>query len=351
MHFILKDEIMFKKILITIIILLILGGGYWAYSALLRSNTAFNEKEVVLYISTGSDFSDVMHKLTPLLKDRIGFELIAKQRGYTTNVKAGKYIIKRGDSNITIIRTLRNGNSPVKVRFNNQERIEDLAGRIAEQIEPDSIALLQSFLEPTFLKDNGFTPETAIAMYIPNTYEFYWNTSATEFRDRILKEYQRFWTEERKTKAATLGLTPVQVSTLASIIQKETSKKEELPRIAGVYINRLREGMNLGADPTAIFAMKQYTGNYNLVIKRVNGTHTSVDNPYNTYKYAGLPPGPITMPDITAIDAVLNAEQHDYLYFAADPERFGYHNFARTFEQHRIFAKKYWNWANEKGVK
>ena len=227
------------------------------------------------------------------------------------------------------------------MKFNNQERIEDLAGRIAQQIEPDSTALLRAFLDPTFLAENGFTEATALAMYVPNTYELYWNTSAIDFRNRMLKEYLHYWTEERKALAAAQGLTPVEVCILASIVQKETAKVDERPRIAGVYLNRLHINMMLQADPTAIFAMKHHTGDYNLVIKRVTGVHTSLENPYNTYQNYGLPIGLITMPDLSSIEAVLHPENHDYFFFVADPENFGYHTFSRTYLQHKENAKEY----------
>ncbi|GJH40549.1 aminodeoxychorismate lyase [Capnocytophaga sp. HP1101] len=340
-----------KKWIILAVVAVLVVIGFLMYRAVLVSNTAFAEKEQVVYIPTGADFSDVLHVMSPLLKDRTSFTQIAKRMGYADKVKAGKYIIKKGATNIEIVRTLRNRNTPVKLKFNNQERLEDFAGRIAEQIEPDSTALIRAFSDPNFLKENGFTEATVLAMFIPNTYEFYWNTSAEDFRDRMLKEYQRFWTAERNAKAQKQDLTPIQVSILASVVQKETAKVEERPRVAGVYLNRLHSHMMLQADPTAVFAYKNHLGDYSLVIKRVTSLHTSVPNPYNTYQNYGLPIGLITMPDISSIEAVLNPEQHDYLFFAADPENFGYHTFSRTFLQHSKEAKKYHKWANEKGVK
>ncbi|AVM49106.1 endolytic transglycosylase MltG [Capnocytophaga sp. oral taxon 878] len=333
------------------IVVLVAVIAFLGYRFIFAPNTAFDEKEVAVYIATGSDFSDVQHRLNPLLKNPAAFEQIAHRMGYTQNVKAGKYIIKKGANNIDIVRTLRNRNIPVKLKFNNQERIEDLAGRISKQIEADSTTLLRAFLEPTFLKNNGFTDATALAMYLPNTYEFYWNTSAEDFRDRMLKEYQRFWTDERKAKAKAQGLTPVEVCVLASVVQKETAKVDERPRIAGVYLNRLHSNMMLQADPTAIFAMKNHTGDYTMVIKRVTNLHTSLENPYNTYQKYGLPIGIITMPDISSIEAVLNPEKHDYLYFVADPQNYGYHKFSRTYLQHLQGRSEYIKWADKNGVK
>lgn len=343
-----------KKIWISILVvvlLLLVGIGYKAYRVLLAPNTSFAEKEAVVYIETGSDFSDVLHRLSPLLEDRETFAIVAERMHYPQNVKAGKYLIKKGANNIDIIRCLRNRNTPVRVKFNNQERIEDLAGRIASQIEPDSTALLRAFLDPIFLSENGFSDATALAMYLPNTYEFFWNTSAEKFRDRMLLSYKHFWNPERKAAAEAQGLTPVEVSILASIVQKETSKVEERPRIAGVYLNRLHDRIMLQADPTAIFAMKHYLNDYSLVIKRVTGVHTRLESPYNTYQNYGLPIGLIAMPDLSSLEAVLHPEVHDYYFFVADPENYGYHKFSRTYLQHTESAKKYWNWANENGVK
>ena len=209
-----------------------------------------------------------------------------------------------------IINTIRISNTPVKIAFNNQERIENLAGRIATQIETDSLSLLLAMKDPNFLKANGFTDDTALTMYIPNSYELFWNTSAKSFRDRMLKEHKRFWNDTRKAKAKLLKLTPEEVYTVASIVQKETAKVNERPRVAGVYLNRLKKGIKLDADPTVIFAMKHKANDWDMVVKRVLYKDLEIDSPYNTYRNASIPPGPIFMPDISSIDAVLNAEKH-----------------------------------------
>ena len=187
-------------------------------------------------------------------------------------------------------------------------------------------------------------------MYIPNSYEFFWNTSAIKFRDRMLKEYQRFWNEQRLVKAQNLKMTPLEVATLASIVHKETAKVDERPRVAGVYLNRLRDGMLLQADPTVIYALKLHSGDFNQVIKRVLYRDLELDSPYNTYKFGGLPPGPIAMPDITAIDAVLNSEKHDYFYFVANVENFGYHKFAKNLAQHNRNKEQYVRWINSQNI-
>ena len=253
-------------------------------------------------------------------------------------------------SNNDIINTLRSNNIPVNVSFNNQESIEKLAGNISRQIEADSTALIKAFKTPQFLDENNFNRENLLAMYIPNTYQFFWNTSATAFRDRMLKEYHKFWNEDRTAKTKSLNLTKTQVASLAAIVQKETAKTEERSRVAGVYLNRIKKGMPLQADPTVIYAIKKHTGNFDTIIKRVLYKDLELDSPYNTYKYAGLPPGPIFMPDISSLDAVLNAEKHDYYYFVVDVENFGYHKFARTLAQHNSNKVAYIRWLKQQKI-
>jgi UPF0755 protein len=188
-------------------------------------------------------------------------------------------------------------------------------------------------------------------MFLPKTYEVYWNITAEKFRNKMLEEYNRFWTNDRVKKAAALDLSPVQVITVASIVHKESVKKSERPIIAGVYLNRLIQGMPLQADPTVIYALKLRDNDFDQIIKRVLYNDLFINSPYNTYKNIGLPPGPIAMPDVDAIDAVLNAEKHDYIYFCASVEKFGYHVFASTYEQHQVNAKKYADWMNKQGTK
>jgi len=240
---------------------------------------------------------------------------------------------------------------PIKVSFNNQETISKLAGRIAKQIEADSLSLLNSMQDEAFFAENNFTKATALGMYIPNSYEFFWNTSAEKFRERMLTEYNRFWTESRKSKAKAIGLNSEKVITLASIVQKETAKVDERPRVAGVYVNRLNKRMPLQADPTVIFALKLKTGDFDQVIKRVLYKDLEIDSPYNTYMYAGLPPGLITMPDVSSIDAVLNYEKHSYYYFVVNVENFGYHKFAKSLTQHNRNRQEYIRWINNKGIR
>lgn len=342
-----------KRIVLAVAIIgLILCGvfAYMVYTALLSPNTRFMQREVVVHIPTGSQIEDVITILEPHLKNTGNFYQVAKRKKYDTNVKPGRYILARDMNNNDIVNVLRSGNTPVTVSFNNQETLEALAGRIAAQIEADSSALQAALTNPEFLSARGFSVDQALAMYLPNTYEFYWNTDAEGFRSRMEGEYDRFWNETRLQKAAALNLTPIQVTSLASIVQKETAKVDERPRVAGVYLNRIRKGMKLQADPTVIYAIKKSTGNFDTVIKRVLYRDLNIDSPYNTYKYTGIPPGPITMPDISSIEAVLNSEKHNYLYFVADVERFGYHMFASTLTQHNRNKAQYVRWLNERKI-
>ncbi len=342
-----------KKILLIIVLLGLIAGGafaYLIYNALFIPNTAFNNKEAYIYIPTGSSYDELKGLIAPLLSDMETFEAVAKQKKYIDYIKPGKYILKKGMNNNEIINTLRSKNVPVNVSFNNQETFEKLAGRISSQIEADSISLLRAFTDSVFLQKNGLTTDTSISLFIPNSYEFFWNTSATDFRDRMLKEYLRFWNDDRIKKAEVLNLTQIQVISLASIVQKETAKVNERPRVAGLYLNRLKKNMLLQADPTVIYALKRELGNFDTIIKRVLYKDLELNSPYNTYKYAGIPPGPITMPDISSIDAVLNPEKHDYYYMVADVEDFGYHKFAKNLSQHNRNKTQYIRWINEQKI-
>ena len=341
-----------KNIIALLLVVIVLGAsayGYLIYRKIFTDNISFSEKEFFVHIPTGATYRDVEDILSLYLSDMDKFRLTADKMDYPQGIRAGRFLLKQGMNNYDIIKALRY-NIPVKLTFNNQETIEQFAGRIAQQIEADSLSVLQVITENGYLAENGFTQETALSMFIPNTYEFYWNTSAFQFREKMAKEYRRFWNEERIAKAETLNMTPQEISTLASIVQKETVKVDERPKVAGAYLNRLRIGMPLQADPTAVYAYKKYTGNWNEVIKRVTNAHTSVDSPYNTYKISGLPAGVITMPDISSVDAVLNAEKHDFIYFCASTERMGYHEFAKTLDQHNINARKYHKWLNRNKI-
>lgn len=342
-----------KKILLIIVLMGAVGMGLFAwyvYNTAFSGNTAFNNEEAHVYIPTNASMENIMAEMEPLLRDPKSFYTVANQKQYTSNIKPGHFIITRGMTNNDIINALRSRNIPINIKFNNQERVEDLAGHISKQIEADSISLVNAMRDTVFLKEEGLNKETALCLYIPNTYEFYWNSSAETFRNRMKTEYERFWNETRMQKAKKLNLTKEEVMALAAIVQKETAKIDERPRVAGVYINRLKVGMLLQADPTVIYALKRESGDYNQIIKRVLYADLELDSPYNTYKYAGVPPGPITMPDISSIDAVLNPEKHDYYYFVADVTNFGYHKFSKNLAQHNVNKAEYVRWVNSQGL-
>ncbi len=342
-----------KKILLVIVGISIIVGAvfaYFIYDAIFAPNTAFNNETAHIYIASDSGFKEVLEDIKPLLDDVDSFISVAQKKKYDLNVKPGHYIITKGMNNNEIIDAIRSKNIPVKVAFNNQERIYDMAGRVASQIEADSLSLINAILEEDFLKSQGLTTDTALTLYIPNSYEFYWNTNAVDFRSKMLREYKRFWNDKRKAQAKKLNLTPQEVYSLASIVQKETAKIDERPRVAGVYLNRLRDGIKLDADPTVIYAVKKVKDDWDMVIKRVLYKDLETVSPYNTYRNTGVPPGPIFMPDVSSIDAVLQPEAHNYFYFVADVENFGYHKFAKTLAQHNANSAAYRRWINEKGI-
>lgn len=342
-----------KKILwaIALIGLVVFGlFAYYIYGAMFQPNTNFNNETAYIYVPTNATYAEVREQLEPLLDDIDSFDALAQQKKYTTNIKAGRFAISKGMNNNDIINSIRSKNLPLKIAFNNQNSLADLAGRIGSQIEADSLSLYKAMTDKDFLSKNGFTKATALGMYLPNSYEFFWNTSAEAFRERMLTEYNRFWTDSRKAQAKKQNLTPNEVITLASIVHEESKQAEEQPRVAGVYLNRLRLGMALQADPTLKFAAYQLPKYKNTVIRRVLNVHKEINSPYNTYMYNGLPPGPIAMPDLSAIKAVLNPEKHSYLYFAADANRIGYHKFAKTLAQHNNNAREYQRYLSFQGI-
>ena len=338
-----------KKKLLLGILLLGLALSIFVYIKAFASNTKFEKSEKYIYVPTGATYQDVIALLEKEVKDIDNFKFIAEKRSYDKNVFPGRFLLKKGMGSFQIVSALRH-NMPLSLSFNNQETLEKFVSRVASQIEADSISLIKSFKEPKFLSQNGFTEDNVLGIFIPNTYDLKWNITAEKFRDKMYDEYKKFWNEERMAKAKALNLTPQQVIALASIVHKESVKEDERPRVAGVYLNRLKTEMPLQADPTIIYAIKKNTNDFDQVIKRVKGEMLYVNSPYNTYKNLGLPPGPIAMPDISAVDALLNYEKHNYLYFCASVERRGYHDFAETYEEHQVNAKKYAEWVNKLGL-
>ena len=332
------------------LILMIAGGvaGYCFYGYIYNANlSVVNEDEPFLYIPANSDFDEVCALLEDAgLHDLPSFRRVAVRMNYPNKVKPGRYRLTDGMSNIELVRMLRSGRQiPVKVIFNNIRFATQLAGAVAPAIEADSVGIMALLSDSAFLAEHyQLSPRTVFSLFIPNTYEFFWNTSARGFMDRMAKEYERFWTESRRQKAREANMTPLQVSILASIIEEETQKDDEKPTMAGVYINRLNMGMRLQADPTLKFALGDFT------IRRLLDRHKEIDSPYNTYKNAGLPPGPICIPSIASIDAVLNYAKHDYLFFCAKDDFSGYHNFAKTLQQHNRNAQAYQRALNQQRI-
>lgn len=337
-----------KTTIVTIGIIGILLAGI-LFIKYFTNNTNFSKKEFYVTIPSGSNYQDVKKIISPYIENYSNFEFIANKRSYPENVKSGRFLFKKGMSSYALVATLRR-NVPVNLAFNNQERLENLCVRFSSQIEPDTTKLLAAFKDENFLKQNNFTKYNVIAMFIPNSYEFYWNISAEKFRNKMISEYNKFWTAERKSKAKKLSLSQVDVITLASIVHKETVKVDERPIVAKVYLNRLAVGMPLQADPTVIYSLKLRDNNFDQIIKRVLYDDLLITSPYNTYKVMGLPPGPIAMPDISAIDAVLNPDDNDYIFFCASVSKFGYHEFASTLAQHDVNRKKYVDWLNARGT-
>ncbi len=337
-----------KKIIWSIVIVLGLSGaimGINLYSKLFKNNIS-EEAAEYLYIPTGSNIDDVERiiKENNILLNTETFKWVATQLKYK-NIKPGKYKIKQGMSNVELVRKLRAGDQEiVKLSFQNFRLMSEFAGYVGKQLECDSTELLNKLDSIDLIREYGFNEENIFCMFIPNTYEFYWNTSALKFIDKMNEQYVKFWTEERISKAKKIGLSKTEVSILASIVDQEALVNKEMKTIAGVYMNRINRGMKLEADPTVIFAI----GNFN--IKRVLNRMLNHNSPYNTYKYNGLPPGPICMPSIAAIDAVLSYEKHNYIYFCAKEDFSGYHNYASNLAEHQNNAKKFQLALSKRGI-
>lgn len=338
----------FLKVIIPVtIILSILFIDY--YNKYYKDNTSFKDESIFLYIVSNDSvlFTDSISKY---IKSEKTFYKVAERLGYLDNIKTGRFKINKGIGNKELVTSLKFNNTPLTITFNNQERVENLAGRIAKQIYADSTALMNSFTDKDFLVENKFNKENILSIFIPNSYQVYWDIEPDQFRDKMLLEYEKFWNKSRTEKAKNIGLTKKEVTSLASIVQKESVKVDERPTIAGVYINRLNTRMRLQADPTVIYSIKDYYKNFDTIIRRVLYRDLRLNSRYNTYRINGLPPGPISMPDISAIDAVLNYEKHKYIFFVADPFNRGYHLFARNLSEHNRNKKVYTRWLNSRGI-
>ena len=336
------------KIIVIVAVIVLLVGGFYGlniYKTYLSPNITGDQE--YLYIKTGATYDELLTNIQNknIVKDFGGFKKAAGSMNLPTALKPGRYRLKKGLNNRTLINMIKAGNQdPVKLKFQNIRKKENFAAYMAKNMEADSLAFISVLDSAALLEKYGFTKENSYTLFIPNTYELYWNISPLEFFEKMHKEYEKFWTAERKQKAAALKLTPIQVSILASIVDYEALYNVEMPIIAGLYLNRLNRGILLQADPTVIFANNDFT------VKRVTGKLLAVDSKYNTYKYKGLPPGPIMMPSIKAIDAVLNPQASNYIYMAAKEDFSGYHNFAETVEQHEINGRKYKEALNKRNI-
>jgi UPF0755 protein len=335
---------MFKRKNLLIGFWLILIGfcflGYKIYSDVFHSNVSFKyaQKSNYLLVSSHKDILKFYSEVESgyYLDNFASFRRLAKLVHLEDKLKPGRYLLNNGMSNFDLLKKLISGRQEsINIVFNSAERLNDLSGFFGQNLELDSNTLFALMHDVNITKKYGFDTFNFIGMFVPNTYNFYWNTTSSALLERMKREYDTFWTKDRLAKAIGCRLSPQQVSTLASIVQKESNKNDEMPIVAGVYMNRLRLGMPLQADPTIIYAWND-SG-----IKRVTNIHTSIVSPYNTYKNIGLPPGPICAPNIKAIDAVLNYAQHNYIYFCAREDFSGYHAFASSFQQHQQNARRY----------
>lgn len=327
----------FKRIFRIALLVFVLASAFFAWR-IFGPNTFFEENKKAFFVKSDYDFYDVERELDKqeIIDNTRSFRLMAKLTGYIDKVKPGKYVFEKGSSIYQVLKTLRSGRqTPVNFIVTKLRTNEDLAAKLSNSFESDSLKVAALFNSNDSLQKFGLDTNTAMTMIIPNTYTFLWTTPIDKVIRRLQDEQKKFWNEERQKKAAALGLTYKQVYTLASIVEEETNAESDKGKIASVYLNRMQKGMNLGADPTVKFALK------NFGLKRIYQKHLLVESPYNTYRNAGLPPGPICTPSIKTIDAVLDAPATSYLYFVAKPELDGYSNFASTYEEHLRYAKAY----------
>ncbi|MBL7859231.1 MAG: endolytic transglycosylase MltG [Cyclobacteriaceae bacterium] len=331
-----------NKLLIFFLLfsILLISLGYYAYQICYTPNILVEKENRLILIPEDATFKTVQEKLYEgnYVRDLMSFSFLARLTGYDENIKSGRFILKANMTNLQALNVLKSGiQEPVKITFNNVRIIPELSEKITRNLgmTPDQFeaAVVKFAMSNTM----GFTKDNVMAMFIPNTYEVYYNVLPDALIRRMGNEYENFWTDQRKEKAKKMGLTPIEVSILASIVQAETVKESEAPIIAGLYLNRLKTGIALQADPTLKFAVGDFS------IKRVLNEHKEIDSPYNTYKYAGLPPGPINMPEINSIDAVLNYSPSDYIYMCAKEDFSGYHNFTNSYNEHLRNASRYQN--------
>ncbi len=332
---------MFRKILIptAILMALVLATGGWFYYQVFHKKIApKNEQGCPMYVYPETTWAELHQTLQDCfgIKENFIFEHLVRYKNLPETFKPGHYRFDKPLSANSLVNKLKSGQqNPVKVVFNSVRNLSELAGIVGNQMMFDSLQLIQMLKDPATVQDYGFSGENLATMFIPNTYEVYWTMSVNDFVRRMNSEYKKFWSQQRVEKAKKLNLSPIEVSILASIVEKETAVRSEMPVVAGVYLNRLRIRMPLQADPTVVFASGDFGA------RRVTNKMSAIDSPYNTYKKQGLPPGPICIPASFSIDAVLNYQMHDYLYFCASPKMDGTHIFAKTLRQHNQNAEEY----------
>ena len=339
-----------KKVVIFILIVLVLFGGtaaYFAYRIIFTNNISISASDVI-YIKTGSTYEQVIDilKENNVVNDIKTFELVSKWKKYPRKIKSGRYAIEQGMSNNELVNMLRSGRQQaVNFTFNNIRTKEQFVKRVSQQLETNPDSLLSLLNNPHEIEKYNVDTDNVLSIFIPNTYQMWWNTNPHEFIQRMYREYQKFWTEKRTQKASELNLSPVEIIIIASIVEEENHRSDEQSKIAGVYINRLKRKIKLDADPTVKFALKDFER------RRLLNKDLKVESPYNTYKYSGLPPGPIRIPSPTCIDNVLNYEKHNYIFMCAKEDFSGYHNFAVTLREHSANAKKYHKALNRNKIK
>ncbi len=339
-----------KRVILWILLAIVIVGAVLFkkyYSKIFEPATLFANESIEIFIPSKSTYEDVLEilKQSEAISNTEDFDWIAEKKKYNSKIKPGHYLIKNGMSNNDLVNMLRAGNqAPVKLILQSVRLPEDLASKASRYIEADSLEILAALLNPDNASKYGFSTESFRSMFIPNTYEFWWNTDSQGFMKRMAEEYKKFWNADRIAAASAIGLSQSEVSCLASIVKAECMKTDEAPTIAGVYLNRLNKGIALQADPTLVYAI----GDFNL--NRVLDVHKQVNSPYNTYMYPGLPPGPINYPEGVYIDAVLHPEKHNYIYFCAKADFSGYHSFAKSYDQHLVNARAYQRELNKRKI-
>ena len=339
-----------QKLLVIVLIVFsvsLISFAFYAYQAVETPNVLVDQPDKVVLIPDGADFKQVQNILYDqgYVNDLVSFSTLAKLMKYDENVKPGRYLLRADMNNLEAIRLLRSGNqTPVNITFNNIRLKHELAERLCENLQADAATFEELLNDEKVAEEYGFTTENVLTMFIPDTYQFFWTTSEQELLDRMHREYETFWTAERRQQADSLEMSLTEVSILASIVESETNKVDEAPMVAGLYLNRLHRNIALQADPTLVFAAQDFT------IKRVLNKHKEIDSPYNTYKYTGLPPGPIRIPSPNSLKAVLNYKDHNYLYMCAKEDFSGYHNFATNLRTHLANAQRYQRALSKAGI-